>query len=204
MFALGTSRRFAASCPPVVSVKIKHLKIDDPDDPFQFRQFRINDIAGSPPGMPAVNTLGTVELGDSLVTARSASARPPPNNPPARHRDLQRPERNPGYIQLNRANVVLDHRQLDGPVLDLWRAAQSERRHESHFHQRLPRRVRAGRTLAVVHDQGCTLTHLERHRRTKQFPRLDQSPARREDVHPKRSVYAVADEDTERTFTFDS
>ena len=108
VYAVGATPSIRSFMPAGVQAKINILEVTDPDNPANYRRFRLNDSAGSPAGMSGVSTQGTLEIGEifgygELSIGMTAGAHPVPLGTVI----LSGASSFVGYVQLNRANVVL-------------------------------------------------------------------------------------------------
>ena len=202
--AAGTTPSIRSFMPAGLAARIESLDVSDPNDSTNNRRFRLNDSAGSPPGMPAISTQGTLEFdniggfGELSIGVTSGQHPVPLATVILHHLDYFY-----GYVQLNRANVVLasdfalgsygvfggqpnqgvgmnllsddDNRQIYVPVeLSQW--------------------------FTIKGEHSLTWTNIVAQSNTRGW--INLLPVGKTFTLGD-GQYAVADEDTERTFTFD-
>ena len=201
--AAGAAPSIRSFMPAGLTAKIDHLDITNPADPTNYRRFRLNDSAGSPAGMPNISTQGTLEFGEitgygELVIGVTASQHPVPLGTVV----LRGQNTFAGYVQVNRGNIVLandsalgygifggqpnqgvgvnfisddDARMVDAPVeLSQWFTIKGE--HSLTWNNLVIQSNTRGWINLLPPGKTFTLTG---------------------------GQYAVIDDDTERTYTFD-
>ena len=202
--AAGAAPSIRSFMPAGLSANIQRLDITDPADQFNYRRFRLNDSAGSPAGMPAVSTQGTLEIGEitgygELSIGVTGSQHPVPLGTVI----LNGPNSMVGYIQINRGNIVLAHDSALGGYGIF--GGQPNQGVGFNFISTDDARTVSGivelsQWFSIKGDHSLTL---QQHRRPKQFSRLDQSVARRKDFTSQRRPVCRRRDDTERTYSFD-
>jgi autotransporter-associated beta strand protein len=203
-YAEGAAPSIRSFMPSGLTAKIERLDISDPANPGNYRQFRLNDSAGSPAGMPTISTQGTLELGQitgygEIRIGVTASQHPVPLGTVVLRGDNSMA----GYIQLNRANVVLAHdnslglygifggQPNQGVGMNL--ISNDDARTESAI-------AEISQWFTIKGEHSLTWNGLVVQSNSRGW--INLLPAGKT-FTLAGEVYAVADEDTERTFTFD-
>ena len=202
--AFGATPSIRSFMPSGLQARVDVLDVTDPANPSNYRRFRLNDSAGSPPGMSGVSTQGTLEIGQVVGYGELSIGVTTGTHPvPLGTVILSGYNTFVGYVQLNRANVVLandyalgdygmfagqpnqgvgfnlisdnDARTVSTPVeMSQWLSIKGE--HSLTWGNIVGQSNTRGWVNLLPNDKTFTLTG---------------------------GQYAVVDEDTERTFTFD-